>query len=194
MFAESGAATLDAVTDVSGTARADVIAGTDPGDVIIHASLPEFPDAGSVEYRLVAGVQRIGAALEGSTGDSVGPVGVRLWNPDGTPASGVEVNFRAVGETEGARMLNTRVYSDASGRAETVWTLGSKVQRYFADVEIHDKRAYVNEEQRFDVRTVHFEAMAINATQMAVVAGRAGCVRVRDEDDVEGSNGWPTGA
>ncbi|MBX3180740.1 MAG: Na/Pi cotransporter family protein [Candidatus Hydrogenedentes bacterium] len=169
VFAESGTATLDAVTDVSGTARADVIAGTDPGDVIIHASLPEFPDAGSVEYRLVAGVQRIGAALEGSTGDSVGPVGVRLWNSDGTPASGVEVNFRAVGETEGARMLNTRVYSDASGRAETIWTLGSKVQRYFADVEIHDNRAGVSEEQRFDVRTVHFEAMAINATQMAVV-------------------------
>ena len=169
VFEANGETVLDAETDASGTARAEVRAGHIPGDVIVVASLPEYPDAGRVEFRLISGVQRIGTNLEGRTKESIGPVGVRLWNPDGTPASGVEVNFRAVGTTEGAKLVNTRVFTDANGHAETVWTLGGKTQQYFADVEIHDSRPGVSEAKRFDVRTISYEAMATNPGQMAVV-------------------------
>jgi len=169
VFEENEQDTIDAITDASGTARATLRAGTKPGDVIVRASLPEYPDISRVEYRLITGVQRIGSDLEGRTGESVGPVGVRLWNPDGTPASGVEVNFRAVGTTEGAKLMSSRVYTDAEGTADTGWKLGSKVQQYFADVEIYDDREAVPDDGRFRVRAIQFEAMATNASQMSIV-------------------------
>jgi Na/Pi-cotransporter len=169
VFDSNGLTTLDSVTDSSGTASALLRSGAYPGDVMVRASLDDYPDLGSVSFRAVVGVERIGTRLEGSTGDLVGPFGVRLLNPDGTPATGVEVNFRVSGNSEGSKVSKHRVLTDEDGKAETFWSLGNKVQQYFADVEIVDDRPNASLNQRFNVRTIGFEAMGNNMTHMVVV-------------------------
>ncbi len=169
VFEDTETPIIDAPTDSSGTARARVRTGNLPGDVIIRASLPEYPDAGQVEFRVIAGVQRIGEDLESITGGSVGPMGLQLTNPDGTPAEGVEINFRVAGNSEGAKVKAHRVLTDASGIAETSWTLGSKIQRYFADAEVIDSRPNLPANTRFRVRSVTFEAMATDSREMIII-------------------------
>lgn len=168
-FEPDGTTEIEVETDSSGTAFAYARAGTSPGDTIIRAYLPDYPDAGIVEYRVITGLKRVGLDLEGGTGDSIGPFGLQLTNPDGSPAEGIEVNFRAVGTTEGAKVRDTRVFSDEEGKAATSWTLGDSIQQYFADVEVVDNRPGVSETDRFNVRTVVFEAMATNTGQMVVI-------------------------
>ncbi len=156
-------------TDTSGTASALLRAGQFPGDIMVSASLPENPDLGAVSFRAVSGVERIGAKLEGHTEGLVGPFGVKLTNPDGKPASGVEVNFRVSGSSDGAKVAKHRVLTDNEGKAETFWTLGDKVQQYFAEVEIVDDRPDASLNERFNVRTLSFVAMGNNTTHMVLV-------------------------
>jgi Na/Pi-cotransporter len=169
VFEANGEAVYETTTDVSGTASAQLRAGKYPGDIMVSAALPEYPDLGSVSFRAVSGIERIGGKLEGHTGGLVGPLGVRLVNPDGTPASGVEVNFRVAGNGDDSKISKQRVISDHEGKAEVFWTLGDKVQQYFADVEIVDDRPEATLNERFNVRTLAFEAMGNNMTQMAVI-------------------------
>ncbi len=168
-FEESGKPVVDVVTDSAGSARALLRVGQLPGDIIVRAFLPEYPDLGQVEFRAVAGIKRIGEQLESNTGGSVGSFGLELIEPDGRPAEGVEVSFRVVGNGEGAKVKSERVFSDEEGRAETTWTLGTKIQRYFADVEVIDNRTNVGPNERFNVRSITFEAMGTDSRQMAIV-------------------------
>jgi len=169
VFEESGTTTLDAVSDVSGTARAYLRVGNTAGDIMVSAALPEAPEVGQIELRAGAGIDVIGERLESTTGGTVGPIGVKLTDPDGTPAQGVEVIFRVAGNGEGARVGSTRVFTDAGGLALTPWTLGTQIQRYFVNAEIIDARPGVAPEARFNVRGVSFEAMAIDSREIAVV-------------------------
>ncbi|MBL7648629.1 MAG: Na/Pi cotransporter family protein [Candidatus Hydrogenedentes bacterium] len=168
-FETNGETAIEAITDASGTASALLRAGKYPGDIMVSASLPAYPDLGSVSFRAVSGVERIGSKLEGHTGGLVGPFGVKLTNPDGSPAPGVEVNFRVSGNSDGAKVAKQRVITDQEGKAETFWTLGNGVQQYFADVEIVDDRPDATLNERFNVRTLTFEAMANNMTHMTLV-------------------------
>ena len=168
-FEPDGMTTFDALTDSSGTARAVVRAGNQSGDTIVRSSMPDYPDAGFVEFRAITGLERVGKNLEGRTGDSVGPFGLQLRDPDGKPSEGVEVNFRVVGTTDGAKVRDSRVFSDRDGKAVTSWTLGDTIQQYFADVEVIDSRPDVPAGARFNVRTIAFEAMATNTGQMVII-------------------------
>ena len=169
VFEESNGITLEALTDTSGTARALLRLGNTPGDVMVQASLPDNPDLGFVEFRAVAGVESIGKGLEGPTGSTVGPVGLRLSNPDGNPAEGVEVNFRIAGSGDGAKVKSYRVFTDADGTAETAWSLGSEIRQYYVDAEIIDNRPGIAPDQRFNVRSVTFKAMATDLSKMIIV-------------------------
>lgn len=169
VFEANGGTVLETKTDTAGTASAYLRSGKFPGDIMVAASLPGYPDLGTVSFRAVSGVERIGGKLEGHTGGLVGPLGVRLVNPDGSPAPGVEVNFRVAGSSDGAKVSKQRVMSDQEGKAEVFWTLGDKVQQYFADVEIVDDRPEASLNERFNVRTLAFEAMGNNMTHMVLV-------------------------
>ncbi len=169
VFDANSEAVYETITDTSGTATALLRTGQFPGDIMVSASLPENPDLGTVSFRAVSGVERIGAKLEGHTDGLVGPFGVKLTNPDGKPASGVEVNFRVSGSSEGAKVAKHRVFTDNEGKAETFWTLGDKVQQYFAEVEIVDDRPDATLNERFNVRTLSFVAMGNNMIHMFLV-------------------------
>jgi phosphate:Na+ symporter len=170
VFESNGKSVVDTTTDKSGTARATLRLGDVPGDIIVRAFLPDFPELGRVEFRAAAGVLRIGEKLEGHTGDTMSdPMGLQFFQPDGSAAEGVEVLFHVAGAGNGSKLKSTRVFTDENGIAQTTWTLGSKIQRYYAEAEIVDRRNGVSLENRFNVRTLEFRAMATDAREMAIV-------------------------
>ena len=169
VFDESNGITLETVTDEAGLASAYLRLGAQPGDVSVTASLVDYPDIGKAQFRAIAGLERIGSKLEGGTGGTLDAFGVRLLNPDGSPASGVDVFFRAEGKTDGSSVKKAHVVTDDNGRAVTSWKLGKSVSQYFASVEIEDARKAVGAENHFQVRAIKFEAMAVDKTQMLIV-------------------------
>ncbi len=169
VFTESDAPTLDTVTDAGGMAAATLRLGHKAGDVVVVASLPDYPHIAPIRFRALAGAERIGSKLETTTGGTIGEFGIRLVDEDGTPARGVKVFFSADGNTQGASVKAGRVVTNEEGRAVTSWKLGKKVAQYYASVEIRDERADVAPEARFQARKVTFKAMATNRTQMVIV-------------------------
>jgi len=169
VFEGSGEAGALVVTDAGGTATAHLRLGTSCGDVLVEASLPDFPDIPPVAFRALAGVRKIGKKLEDRTGGTIDEFGVQLKNSDGTAAQGVKVFFRVEGTAEDASVKNESVLTDAEGKATTSWKLGKKIQRYYASVEIRDRRPLIPPKDRFDVRVIQFKAMATNKREMLVV-------------------------
>jgi len=169
VFEDTGKPESEVSTDAGGFAQTRLRLGQQPGDVLVSALLPEHPDVERVRFRAMAGVQKIGKDLEGRTGETLEEFGVRLVEPTGKPATGVEVLFRVEGNGEGASVKRESVLTDEEGRAVTSWKLGKKVQQYYASVEIHDTRVSFPVEHRFDVRAITFEAMATNKREMFIV-------------------------
>ncbi|MBN2308764.1 MAG: Na/Pi symporter [Candidatus Hydrogenedentes bacterium] len=171
VFPASEATSLVVTTDAAGLASADVRVGHRSGDVNITASVDTAKGAKSVNFRVLAGVELIGADLEGPTGGEVDELGLRLQNRDGSPAAGVDVYFRVEGDGHGATVGDNalvRVVTDADGRAVTSWTLGSRVQQYFVSAEIRDLRPGVPEPERFHARAIEYVAMAIDKRAMVL--------------------------
>jgi phosphate:Na+ symporter len=169
VFEENNAQEIRKITDAAGSAMATVRLGNTCGDVIINASSPEYPDIRPVPFRVISGAERIGEDLESSTGGTVERFGVRLRDADGSPAEGVKVFFRVEGDGHGSKVGAECKRTDDKGEAVTSWTLGDKVQRYFASVEVLDNRRSVAPDYRFHVRTLEFEAMATDKKQMLIV-------------------------
>ncbi len=169
VFTESDASFHETRTDAGGAASARLRLGDWCGDVWVTALTPEHPEIKPVRLRAVSGVRRIGEDLETITGGILDEIGVVLRNVDGSPAEGVEVYFRTEGGEGDASVKQTRVVSDAEGRAVTAWTVGASVKRYFCAVQIHDTRDNVGARDRFDVVVLEYEAMALNKAQLLTV-------------------------
>lgn len=172
VFADNAAATFVTTTTVAGTADAWLTLGQRPGDIIVLASV-RTPGGGQtigpVLFRACAGMELRQSQREGRTGSTIDEVGVRLFNPDGTSAEGVDVYFHVEGNGEGAVLGKEWVRTDGDGYAITSWRLGKKIQQYFIRAEIADRRPHVPLQERFGARAFRFEAMAINKVRMATV-------------------------
>ena len=169
VFTQSGAPVQDALTDAGGSADATLRLGDWSGDIWVEASVPDHPQVKPVRLRAIAGVEQIGDNLEAATGGVIDEIGVRLFNPDGSPAPGVEVFFRAEGGPDGGSVKHDRVITDANGRAVTSWKLGKSVKRHYASVEIRDTRENLSAKDRFDVRAIEIHAMAMNKLYLITV-------------------------
>lgn len=169
VFCANGDTAIEVTTDVSGGASASLRLGEKSGDVMVTASLVDIPEIPSVRLRAVSGVQRIGKDLEASTGGAIEGVGVRIQNPDASPAEGIEVYFRVEGEAEGSAFNPSRVLTDDEGIALSTWKLGKITQPYHASVEIRDTRPDISPEDRFISRPISLSAMATNKREMAIV-------------------------
>jgi Na/Pi-cotransporter len=169
IFSANGEPVLEVMTDSGGMAKAAVRLGNSSGDVLIHASLPDFPDIDPVAFRAVSGMRFIGRDLEAHTGETVDEVGVQLQDADGTPAAGVDVYFRAEDGGAGASVKPSHVVTDSDGRAVTDWKLGKDIKQYRVTVEVKDRRPELSVSERFNLRSVQFVAMATNAKSMLVV-------------------------
>ncbi|MCL4215594.1 MAG: Na/Pi cotransporter family protein [Candidatus Hydrogenedentes bacterium] len=174
VFVPSGESSMESRADVSGTSQARVQLGARSGDVNISATVETAKGPESVEFRVISGAERVGYNLESTTGGVVPEFGIRLRNPDGSPASGVPVYFRAEGnedDEDDASIEGEQVVkrlTDETGAALASWKLGDRVQRYFATVEIRDSRQEIRQEDRFQARAIQFEAMATNKTAMLI--------------------------
>lgn len=170
VFEEDGKPVLEKPSDPGGSASARLRLGQWSGDVWVRASLPDYPAIKPVRMRAVGGVKRIGDDLEGVTEGEIPRFGVQLQQPDGTPASGIEVFFRVEGDSgKGSTVKDKRVVTDAEGIAVTSWKLGKSVGQYFACVDIYDNREGVSAQERFDVLALEFEAMAMDKMQLSMV-------------------------
>lgn len=169
VFTQSGGPEQDVLTDAGGAADATLRLGDWSGDIWVEASVPDHPEMKPVRLRAIAGVEPIGQNLESVAGGVIEPIGVRLLMPDGAPASGVEVYFRAEGVKDGASVKHERLLTDEEGKAVTAWKLGKRVKQYYASVEIRDTRENVCAKDRFDVRAIEIHAMAMNKLHLATV-------------------------
>ncbi|MBW7866030.1 MAG: Na/Pi cotransporter family protein [Candidatus Hydrogenedentes bacterium] len=170
VFESSGGPVADVAADAGGCAGARLILGRWSGDVWVRASLPDFPAVKPVRLRTIGGVERIGEDLETATEGTIEQIGVRLQQPDGSPARGIEVFFRVEGgKSRDSSLKDKRVLTDAEGVAVTSWKLGRSVGQYFACVDINDNREDVSLQERFDVLALEFEAMAMNKTQLTLM-------------------------
>ena len=167
VFEENGDNRLAVITNAAGVAAARLKLGHTPGDVYVTASADSVPNPKPVRFRALAGVEIIGRELEGPTGGVIDAFGLRLHDAPGTPAEGVEVQFRVVGDDHGAKVGNDVLFTDRDGLAVTTWKLGQDVDRYFARAAIRDTRP-IPESERFHAAEVGFEAMGMNKGEMAV--------------------------
>jgi len=169
-FVENNESVLETKTDAGGAAFARLKLGNWCGDVWIVASAPDHSNIKPVRLRAISGVRRLGKNLEAATGGIIDQIGLELHNPDGTPAEGIEVFFRVQGgSSNDSSVGNTRVISDAQGRAVTTWKMGDEVKRYFCSVQINDNRSDIQPQERFDVALIEFESMAMNHLQLLTV-------------------------
>jgi Na/Pi-cotransporter len=168
-FAESGAPVAEVTTDPGGAASARMQLADWSGDIWVEVSVPGHPTVKPLRMRAMAGVEKIGSDLETTTGGTIEEIGVRLQNPNGTPAQGIEVFFRVEGGGEGSSVKHGRVLTDADGRAITSWKLGKSVQQYYASAEIRDTREAVSVRDRFDVRAIEFKAMGMNKLHLLTI-------------------------
>ncbi len=168
VFQETGRPTITRQTGSDGIAAASVTLGELPGDVAVFASVETEQGTQNVEFRVVSGVKRIGTQLEAPVGATIPEFGIQLADHEGKPVSGVDVHFRIEGGDRDSRLGSTHLVTDDDGLAVTSWTLGNQVKRYFASVEIQDRRTGIPEEQRYHVRAIEFEAMALNKSRMAM--------------------------
>ncbi|MFO7976758.1 MAG: Na/Pi cotransporter family protein [Candidatus Hydrogenedentota bacterium] len=168
VFKRSGEATVLSKTGPDGIAAASVILGKRPGDITVQASTKTKERVSSVEFRVVSGVKRIGKDLEAPTGATIPEFGVLLADAAGNPVSGVDVHFRVEGGENDSQVAKSHVVTDADGLAITQWKLGDEVKRYFASVEVQDRRTGIPEDQRYHVRSLEFEAMALDKRKMAI--------------------------
>lgn len=170
-FEENGQERLTVTTDRGGVAAARLRLGHRSGDVCVVASIETPSGPKQVEFRCVTGVELIQSALETSTDGAIKEVGVRLLDPQGTPAAGVPVYFRVEGQEDKAAVGGKPILcveTDAEGRAAASWKLGTEMRRYFLIAEICDLRPEVPEEARFRARGIEFVAMATNKRLIVV--------------------------
>ena len=155
-------------TGPDGIAAATVVLGNLPGDINIQASVETKNGRDTVEFRVVSGVKRIGRALEAPTGATIPEFGVLLADAEGKPVAGVDVHFRVEGGESDSNVSENHLITNADGLAVTQWKLGKEVKRYFASVEIQDRRTGIPENQRYHVRSIEFAAMALDKRKMAI--------------------------
>ncbi|HPJ99623.1 MAG TPA: Na/Pi cotransporter family protein, partial [Candidatus Hydrogenedentes bacterium] len=168
VFMRTGQPNVTAMTGADGIAAANVILGDEPGDILILASVDTGHGPDTVEFRVVSGVQIIGTDLETLVGGTIPEFGIQLADDAGRPVPGVDVHFRVEGGVSDSRVHDDHLLTNEDGIAVTSWRLGSEVKRYFAVVEILDRRPGIPEEQRYHVRGLEFTAMALNKTGMAL--------------------------
>ena len=169
-FVDNEEMVYESQTDAGGSALARLRLGPWCGDVWVVASTPDHPEVQAVRLRAISGVRRIGHDLESATNGVIDEIGVALRNADGTPVPGVEVFFNIEGGAGSeSNVGNTRVISDAQGRAVTSWTMGGDVKRYFCSVQINDNRHAVAPGDRFDVALMEFEALAMNKIHLFTI-------------------------
>lgn len=168
VFMRTNQPNVTALTGADGIAAANVILGNEPGDILILASVDTGRGRRSVEFRVVSGVQIIGTDLETLVGGTISEFGVQLADHAGKPIAGVDVHFRVEGGVSDSRVQDDHLVTDQDGIAVTSWRLGSEVKRYFAIVEILDRRPGIPEDQRYHVRGLEFTAMALNKSRMAL--------------------------
>ena len=168
-FEDTRTAKTVAVTDAGGSASAWVRLGQRPGGVAVQACIETADGVKRVDFRVLNGVEIVGKDLEGPTGATIKDIGIRLVQPDGSPAVGVLVYFEVPGgahkSSVGGRSL-VEVLTDENGHALTSWTLGDMADQYFLIVGIKDKRPEVSESNRFDARVIEMKAMAIDKRKM----------------------------
>ena len=129
-------------TDASGCVYARVRAGSRIGDHYLRVTPVDQPEP-SLEVRFIVGMKITGAEVQAAAGGfTPEPLTVKLLGPDGRPAAGVPVFFRAGATAEGARstleILKPEVRTDARGEASTPIRLGSKTGEYQVAVEVAD--------------------------------------------------------
>ncbi|HOF41418.1 MAG TPA: Na/Pi cotransporter family protein [Candidatus Hydrogenedentes bacterium] len=168
VFMRTGQPNVTAMTGADGIAAANVILGDEPGDILILASVDTGHGPDTVEFRVVSGVQIIGTDLETLVGGTIPEFGIQLADDAGRPVPGVGVQFRVERGVSDSRVHDDHLLTNEDGIAVTSWRLGSEVKRYFAVVEILDRRPGIPEEQRYHVRGLEFTAMALNKTGMAL--------------------------
>lgn len=168
VFKRSGQPSVTATTGADGIAAANVILGTEPGDILIVASVDTRNGPDTVEFRVVSGVKVIGKDLESPVGGTIPEFGILLADHAGKPVPGVDVHFRVEGGVSDSRVQDEHLVTDQDGIAVTSWLLGSEVKRYFASVEIQDRRPGIPENERYHVRGIEFTAMALDKSQMAL--------------------------
>lgn len=169
IFENTRTPTTDVISNAAGVAAARLRLGRRSGDVIVTASIPDHPQVVPIQFRAITGVERIGQDLEAITGGAIPAFGVRLEDPDGRPAEGVTVYFQTQEDADGNGVGRDHVLTDKNGVAVTSWTLGDKVGRYYAWVEIRDTREKAPARDRFDARALQFTAMALNKRTMVVI-------------------------
>lgn len=164
VFADNGETSVTVKTGTDGIAAALPVTGTEPGDLSVLAVTDTRDGESSVSFRVITGVEVIGDDLEAPTGSTLPAVGVVLRNPDRTPASGVEVHFSAIDSS----VADSVVVTNENGEALTSWDLEDSPQRYHAYAEIVDRREGIPDDWRFDVRSISFEATALDKQAMTL--------------------------
>jgi hypothetical protein len=144
---ESGDGTVEpetAVTDAFGEVSTRHTLGPQPGQQIVRAELTAFPDA--VPARFTENAFRPALAVSAGDRQSALPgsplpaplVAALVTDPGGEPIAEAGLTVRFIVETGGGTVEPDRALTDASGRAQTSFTLGPGLGQQIVRAELVD--------------------------------------------------------
>ena len=162
----------ETVTDCGGLASTTLSVGNVFGDCYVEASIENIHgESKSVIFRAISGVTFSNAWLEGPAGGRVDePISLTVFDANGQPAQNVPVYFRIEGESQGAKVKPSCVFTDRRGEAATHVTLGGKTGICTIQAEVAD-----SERKELRLRSMRFRVMAVNHRVMcfALLGGLA---------------------
>ena len=153
-----------AVTDAGGKASCRVRLGRAFGDYYVRAqAIDSEGTTHSAQFRLTAGLRRIGNGQEGPSGLILNePLGLQVLDENGEPVSGVPIYFAIDGPPKGATLTPERAETDDNGTAFTFLKLPKSTGKVRVTAEVSAP------EMGYVARGIHFEAMSLNKSLMIV--------------------------
>ena len=162
-----------ATTDEGGGVTVNVTAGKTTGDQYLRVIPKDYPGK-SITLRFITGMRIDGDERQYRTGSvTVEPLSVKLVKPDGSPATGIPVNFDLLSTSEGAstsaKILTPIAVTNADGVAETDVQLGDKTGIYNIGISV------LNPEEGFLIqnKTVKLLGFNVLSVVIAVLGGLA---------------------
>ena len=162
-----------ATTDEGGGVTINVTAGKTTGDQYLRVIPKDYPGK-SITLRFITGMRIDGDERQYRTGSvTVEPLSVKLVKPDGSPATGIPVNFDLLSTSEGAstsaKILTPIAVTNADGVAETDVQLGDKTGIYNIGISV------LNPEEGFLIqnKTVKLLGFNVLSVVIAVLGGLA---------------------
>lgn len=151
-------------TDAGGLAGIKIRFGNEIGDQYLKAEVIDHPEL-STDFRLISGIEKKGDRQEVFAGNELPePLGLKVFNDDGTPAENIPVYFHLVNQPDkGARLTQTKSITDESGIATTnLITSSGTTGKYeiIAETSCPEKDIHI--------RSMNFTAMSLAIWQVVL--------------------------